>query len=885
MTVCKGCQAQLDAGYPLVPDEGRGRVKYLIVGDSPGDEESKDGRPFSPKAEGGLVLRRALRELGVQNYALTNAVKVRTGRGNPDPPMKWIRACRETCMRQTLDRFEPDVIVCLGSQALKSFTDDGNISLTRSRHQTFWYEYWTGEEQYRRIPVVATWPPIHTKREKHTYGWWLADLEAYMIRDSWDRKPLETTWREVERLTPGALNQQELTVDVETTGLEPWNGDRLRCTGVRPRGSVTSIVTGVDGGKADLRRLLMDPSKTLIMHNGQFDCMWGLEDRELPGARVVDTLYLHYLLDERYPSRGLKHLGRLYTPYEPIDLPRGGLDHETSEVLPYCADDVAFTDLVRAGIEGELDELGVEWKKNMDLYGRAIPILAGMTNTGIPIDRNVLEEARRHEQEQVDAAIEHLKRVWDANKPLYFSDDCPACEGSGFQEAGDGVAEPPACDCCSGEGWCWLYQEFDIRILDRHHHLSDFIYGELGYPIPDMKGAKRKDKRGSTAREVLEASIAMNGDPSGFVKAIFAYKDVHENLRKYVLDVEKRLGLDQRLRPRFNIVTREDRPGKQKKSGAKTGRMSVSQPAVQNTPGGHPMRRAFIPLPGDIALVQIDRAQAELTDLAQISGDHNMTRLINNKVDQHQRMADLASAAGYGMVRDEAKTVNFGILYGIGPKGLEQRTRFDKRAGARFIDMWFAEYPDVKALQRRVHYLALKRGFVETLSGRRRNFPLGLDKRGGEGSRAERQAFNFIIQALANDLNMLFLVGWCMQGLWELGFPTFLIHDAVLFSTPDPRQMMEEFKRGYATWYADMVEEFLGEDLNVVMRADAKFGPNWGSMIEKDDEGRKLFYFSTDPKEGYIDYDTLSAYESGEAPSATTDQGDRAPGQATLHVD
>jgi DNA polymerase-1 len=262
-----------------------------------------------------------------------------------------------------------------------------------------------------------------------------------------------------------------------------------------------------------------------------------------------------------------------------------------------------------------------------------------------------------------------------------------------------------------------------------------------------------------------------------------------------------------------------------------------------------------------------------------------MTRLINEGLDQHQRMADLANTEGYPMARDEAKTVNFGILYGIGPKGLEQRTRFDKKAGSRFIDMWFAEYPSVKALQRRVHYLALKRGFVETLTGRRRNFPLGLDKRGGEGSRAERQAFNFIIQALANDLNMLFLVGWCEQGLWELGFPTFLIHDAVLFSTPDPRQMMEEFQKGYRTWYGDMVEEYLSEELNVVMRADAKFGPNWGRMIEKSEEGRKLFYFSTDPKEGYIDYETLNAFENGEAAVAQTDQGVGAPGQATLHLD
>ena len=63
---------------------------------------------------------------------------------------------------------------------------------------------------------------------------------------------------------------------------------------------------------------------------------------------------------------------------------------------------------------------------------------------------------------------------------------------------------------------------------------------------------------------------------------------------------------------------------------------------------------------------------------------------------------------------------------------------------------------------------------------------------------------------------------------------------------------MEIFKEGYQTWYADSVEEFLGDQLQVVMRADAKIGPNWGEMEELDEDGHKLFWFSTDPEEGYI---------------------------------
>lgn len=154
---------------------------------------------------------------------------------------------------------------------------------------------------------------------------------------------------------------------------------------------------------------------------------------------------------------------------------------------------------------------------------------------------------------------------------------------------------------------------------------------------------------------------------------------------------------------------------------------------------------------------------------------------------------------------------------------------------------------------REIHYLALKRGYVETAYGRRRNFPLGLNPRSSDGGRAQRQAFNFIIQATANDLNMLFLKEWCDRDLHELAFPIFVIHDAVLFSTTDPLGTMRAFDEGYNTWYGDAVEDFLGFEIDTVMRADAKVGPNWGEMVSEDDEGNPLYWFSTREDEGHID--------------------------------
>jgi uracil-DNA glycosylase family 4 len=83
-------------------------------------------------------------------------------------------------MAQTLEEVQPELIVCVGRQALKSFTDEGNVKLTANRHKTYWYEF-----QGRRIPVVATWHPSYVLRVPEAYDWWMNDLESYLLRGSW----------------------------------------------------------------------------------------------------------------------------------------------------------------------------------------------------------------------------------------------------------------------------------------------------------------------------------------------------------------------------------------------------------------------------------------------------------------------------------------------------------------------------------------------------------------------------------------------------------------------------------------------------------------------------------------------------------------------------
>ncbi len=107
--ICSGCEAQIAKGYNYIEGTGRTPAKYLLVGEAPGATEDHEGVPFV--GDSGITLRRALKELGVWEYYLTNAVRVLPGQGNPDPQMPWIRACRDGCMQETLAKVQPEVII------------------------------------------------------------------------------------------------------------------------------------------------------------------------------------------------------------------------------------------------------------------------------------------------------------------------------------------------------------------------------------------------------------------------------------------------------------------------------------------------------------------------------------------------------------------------------------------------------------------------------------------------------------------------------------------------------------------------------------------------------------------------------------------------------
>ncbi len=193
---------------------------------------------------------------------------------------------------------------------------------------------------------------------------------------------------------------------------------------------------------------------------------------------------------------------------------------------------------------------------------------------------------------------------------------------------------------------------------------------------------------------------------------------------------------------------------------AATGRLSSSDPNLQNIPIrtelGRTVRKAFVPGRNDFLILSADYSQIELRVMAHISGDEGLGEAFQSKEDIHTSTA----AKVFGVAKDEvtrdmrrkAKEVNFGIMYGIGPYGLATRLEISQAEAKEIIERYFERFPKVKQYINDTIAEAKKKGYVSTLTGRRRYLPDLNSRNANVRQNAERQAINMPIQGTAADM-------------------------------------------------------------------------------------------------------------------------------------
>jgi DNA polymerase-1 len=261
---------------------------------------------------------------------------------------------------------------------------------------------------------------------------------------------------------------------------------------------------------------------------------------------------------------------------------------------------------------------------------------------------------------------------------------------------------------------------------------------------------------------------------------------------------------------------------------AVTGRLASNEPNLQNIPirtaEGRRVREAFIAPPGHV-IVSADYSQIELRIMAHLSNDATLLRAFAEGLDVHRATAAEIFGITPGEVTSEqrryAKTINFGLIYGMGSFGLAQSLGIDMASSKAYIERYFTRYPDVKRYMDATRAQAAEHGYVETLFGRRIEL---MDIRGGSGPRraaAERQAINAPMQGTAADLIKLAMLA-VQDAIDTEGRASRLImqvHDELVLEVPEAE--LDWAREALPRWMAGVAE------LKVPLLAEVGVGSNW----------------------------------------------------------
>jgi DNA polymerase-1 len=228
---------------------------------------------------------------------------------------------------------------------------------------------------------------------------------------------------------------------------------------------------------------------------------------------------------------------------------------------------------------------------------------------------------------------------------------------------------------------------------------------------------------------------------------------------------------------------------------ASTGRLSSNNPNLQNIPIrseiGREIRKAFVPGIPDSVLLSADYSQVELRIMAHVCGDEALVRAFKENFDIHTATAmnvfNVPMDEVTSNMRRKAKEVNFGIMYGIGAFGLARRLKIPQKDAKDLITTYFQKYPGVQEYITTTLQMARTKGYVETLSGRRRYFPNINSSNATVRSSEERAAINMPIQGTASDIIKLAMIN--IHREIRDRFPTtnmlLQVHDELVFEVPE----------------------------------------------------------------------------------------------------
>jgi len=519
-----------------------------------------------------------------------------------------------------------------------------------------------------------------------------------------------------------------------------------------------------------LKPILENTTSAKLAHNGKYDMTVLAENGIRVNNLTFDTMIAAHLLGEK--AVGLKTLAfsKLGIEMTPINALIGSGRKQISmsqvdvkQAADYSCADADITGQLAELFRPELHQQGL-WRLFSEVEMPLVPVLVAMERNGVALDTELMKQMSHRLGEQL---LKLEREIYD-NVGHQFNINSP-------------------------------------------QQLSCVLFEELKLP------PARKTKSGySTGAAVLEELRGVHP----VIEFILNYRQLAK-LKSTYIDTLPNL-----INPKTGRVHTSFNQTK-----TATGRLSSSAPNLQNIPirgkEGKEIRRAFIAPPGSCLLAG-DYSQIDLRSLAHLSQDSRLLAAFQHDEDVHAATAAQLFGVDVSQVTSDmrrlAKTVNFGVIYGMSDYGLEQATELSREEAAQFIASYFEKYPGIKQYLESTKEQARKQGYVQTLLGRKRFIPEINSPNRQIREAAERMAINMPVQGTSADIIKVAMINLHQEmDKRQLKSKLLLqVHDELVFEVPQDeletmRQLVPKIMSTALT-------------LSVPLKVDIKTGTNWGEM-------------------------------------------------------
>jgi DNA polymerase I len=595
---------------------------------------------------------------------------------------------------------------------------------------------------------------------------------------------------ELDALVAALQKAELISFDVETTSTDAMQAALVGLGICWAPGEAVYIPVSHNEGeqlpwetvREAIQPFFANPAIPKVAHNGKYDltvCLrYGLEIN----GPIHDTMVMAWVLDPGSHSLGLKAQAATLLDWHMTEITQligSGRKQITIDAVTipqaaaYCGADVDATIRIYAILNEKLHDTGM-WELYEKIELPLLPVLTDMEMTGVLLD------------------LHHLSQMSGR-----FAERLHALEQELFKLVG---------------------HSFNLRSTQQ---LSQVLFDELKFATKGMK--RTASGHYSTAVGTLEQLIANSEDlteQQRDVLLIIMEQRQLEKLRGTYVDALPMLvnPATGRVHTSFN------------QAGAVTGRMSSSNPNLQNIPIrtelGRDIRRAFI-APQGWNLISADYSQVELRILAHVTNEQGLVEAFQADQDIHAatgaRLFNVPIEQVDRAQRGLAKTINFATIYGVSEFGLSSRTEMSHQEARHFLKQYFVTYPKIREYIDNTIRQVNQEGYVETLLGRKRFFPELLNQRLPYNQRqaVERAAVNAPIQGAAADIMKLAMIQ-LHDELEKGGYKTRMlmqVHDELVLEAPD------EEAQEIVNLVCKVMES--AYELNVPLKVDVEIGPDW----------------------------------------------------------